>query len=476
MRITKIKIKNLFGIKELELDGSDVEITGTNGVGKSSVIDAIRYALTNKSDRDYIIRDGETEGEIIIETDTGVVLNRKKRTTQADFKSVKEGRNIVTSPESFLQSLFSELQINPVEFTMMSKKDQNKIILDLITFDWDLSWIREKFGEIPEDVDYDQNILQVLYDIQADNGHYFQTRQAINRDIKTKNAQIQGYGEALPAGFNAAYWEAYNLSAKYKDLTDAEHHNGVIARAQAFKDSYDGKMRGLEADCEIAIANHRKATNAERTTIMSEIAKRQAEIKALEDKLAGLDSTLADKEAVERSNYETKVAQLQRDIGVAEEYMSKTPIDTKPIKEEIALAEKMRALLPDYKRMVALQSEVDMLEAESAELTKKIEIARNLPGEILASATIPVEGLTVKDGIPLINGMPVSNLSEGEQLDLCVDVALSKKSGLQLILIDGIEKLSESNRNRVYQKCKDYSIQFIATRTTDDGELQVTTL
>ena len=476
MRITKIRIKNLFGIKELELDGSSVELTGPNGVGKSSVIDAIRYALTNKSTRDYIIRDGETEGEILIETDTGVAINRKKRTTQADFKSVKEGRNIITSPESFLQTLFSELQINPVEFTMMSKKEQNKIILDLISFEWDLNWIREKFGEIPEDVDYDQNILQVLYDIQSESGHYFTTRQSINREIKTKNAQLQGFGESLPASFDSKHWETYDLSAKYRELTDAERHNGEISRAQAFNDSYEGKMRGLEADREIAIANHRKAIEAERSRILATIAKMTAEIRALEDKLSTLDSTLADKAAIEQAEYERKVAKLQSDIGIAVEYMNRTPIDTGALKEEIAYAEKMRMLLPDYRRMVALQEEVSQLEAESEELTEKIQLARDLPGEILATATIPIEGLTVKDGIPFIKGMPVSNLSEGEQLDLCIDVALSKKSGLQLVLIDGIEKLSESNRNRVYQKCKENGIQFIATRTTDDGDLRVTTL
>ena len=42
MKTTKIKIRNLFGITEQELDGRSIEITGTNGVGKTSVIDAIK--------------------------------------------------------------------------------------------------------------------------------------------------------------------------------------------------------------------------------------------------------------------------------------------------------------------------------------------------------------------------------------------------------------------------------------------------
>ena len=77
MKTTLIKIKNILGISELQLNGASVEITGTNGTGKSSVIEAIRYALTNSIKRDVLIRRGETEGEILIETDTGLHINRK---------------------------------------------------------------------------------------------------------------------------------------------------------------------------------------------------------------------------------------------------------------------------------------------------------------------------------------------------------------------------------------------------------------
>lgn len=54
MKISKITIKQLFGIKEWQGDGKNIELVGDNGTGKTSVIDAIRYALTNSSDREFI--------------------------------------------------------------------------------------------------------------------------------------------------------------------------------------------------------------------------------------------------------------------------------------------------------------------------------------------------------------------------------------------------------------------------------------
>jgi hypothetical protein len=89
---------------------------------------------------------------------------------------------------------------------------------------------------------------------------------------------------------------------------------------------------------------------------------------------------------------------------------------------------------------------------------------------------MPIEGLTVKDGIPLVNGLPVSNLSDGEKLDLCVDVAAARIDGLKIILIDGTEKLDDESRERLYKKCLDNGLQIIATRTTSDDELTITVL
>ena len=160
-------------------------------------------------------------------------------------------------------------------------------------------------------------------------------------------------------------------------------------------------------------------------------------------------------------------------METAKEYAQKEIQSTEELQSEITNAETMKKHLNEYNRMVQMQTEIEELRQKSEAITEKIELARNLPGEILKTATIPVPGLTVENGIPLINGLPISNLSEGEQLDLCVDVAIHKPNTLQIILLDGAEKLSTANRERLYDKCKAKGLQFIATRTTDDNELEV---
>lgn len=473
MKTTKIKIRNLFGITETELDGRSVELTGGNGVGKTSVIDALRYALTNKSDRNIIVRQGEKEGEILIETDTGLSIDRKKRTEQSDYKSVKENGREVMAPENFLKQLFTPLQLDPVAFTLMDEKAKNRAILDLIEFDWDMNFINEKFGEIPNWVNYEQNILEVLSDMQSENGEWFKERQNVNRDIRNKQAFIEDIAKDIPENYQAEKWESYDLGASYKKLEQMKELNSRIERAKLFRSSYDSKLRKLEADKMIEVTSVEKAIAAERETLLSDIERMKALIQSNEEKLKGLSAILDDKKALAESHFSEAKTKLDADMSVADDYMDRQPVDCTELQQEVSTAEDMKRHLNEYQRMKAMQTELEQLKSKSDEYTRKIELARTLPGTILETAKLPIEGLTVEDGIPLINGLPVANLSEGEQLSLCVDVAISKPNGLQIILIDGTEKLSSENREKLYSKCHDKGIQFIATRTTDSAEMEV---
>ena len=234
MRATKIKIDNLYGIHHLELDGKPVEITGKKGTGKTSVIDSIKYILSNKSDRPYIVKDGANEGEIYISTDTGIEIKRKKRPETSDYLSVKDNGENISGAQSFLNDIFTPLQLNPVEFASWSDKEQNRAILSLIDFKWDMDWIREQFGEIPSGIDYSQHILSVLEDIQSKNGNYWKRREEINREEYYKRQTIQDMSLKFPQNYDVNKWADYDLRAKSAELQKAQEINSLISRAISF--------------------------------------------------------------------------------------------------------------------------------------------------------------------------------------------------------------------------------------------------
>jgi len=480
VKITKIKIKNLFGISEFEADEKSLELLGGNGTGKTSVLDAIRFALTNRSTRSCIVKNGATEGEIIIETDAGLTITRKPRTNKTDYKSIKQDGKEVQSPEAFLSEIFSELQLNPVSFINMDSKEQNRIILDLIEYHWDLETIRGWFGEIPGGVNYEAHILEVLQQIASEDGQYFQQRQNINRDIRNKKAFIEDIMKDLPENFNAARWEAYDLQAIHTQIEKARQHNEQIEKAETLKANYDNKIRGFQAEKEMKIAAMKQQLQDEKTAKETEIARLKEQLKAAEEALFNIGDKAQDKYKIFDAEYQTAVAQFNEELKAFEPYLQQQKTNLQPLQEEAAEALKMKQQLPQYNKMLSMQGEIDELKAKSDEFTRKIELARELPATILAEANMPLGEMSIDGDQVLIkkpNGdLPISNLSEGEKLDLCVDIALKNKAGLQIVLIDGVEKLSPVNRQHLFDRCKASGLQFIATRTTDDSELTVVEL
>ena len=185
--------------------------------------------------------------------------------------------------------------------------------------------------------------------------------------------------------------------------------------------------------------------------------------------MENLDNKYGIEEMEAKGIFNSKVSKLEENIKVATEWANKPKLETELIESELKIAEEMKGHINEYDRMIEKQSHIETLIAQSKTLTDKIELARNLPGEILKEVEIPVKNLTVENGIPLVNGLPVGNLSEGEKLQLCVDVTLGDENNLKLILIDGTEKLSEENRKKLYEICKEKGLTVIATRTTNDN-------
>jgi len=233
------------------------------------------------------------------------------------------------------------------------------------------------------------------------------------------------------------------------------------------------KLRSFEADREIKLASLDREMAAESNNIDSELARLKERIIALEKEKESLNTKKADRARLIESEFEKEKAQYLSNIATYAELADKEIMPIDSLAEDAETAERMKSYINEYERMIGLQEELETLNEKSRKLTEKIELARNLPAVILEKAELPIANLTVKDGIPLINGLPISNLSEGEKLDLCIDIAISKPNGLQIILIDGIEKLATEMRENLYKKCKEKGLQFIATRTTDDNELTV---
>lgn len=478
MKISKLSIENLYGIEQLELDGKSVELTGSNGVGKSSVLDAIRLALTNNSKRKYIVKNGQKEGRIYVKLDDGTTIDRKKRTDKSDYKSIKDvNGNEINSPESFLKDIFTPLQLEPVEFLSMSEQEQNRILLNLIKFDKDKKeFIKENFGEEINWVNYDNSILEILNEIQSKDGQYYQAREEINRNARNEQAIVTDIAKDIPENYDAQKWRNFTLSDKYEALNKMKEYNDKVERAIAYKENYNNTVNGYKGEYDSNIADINTRKNNEKASIENTIKEYETKIIELKKDLENLDNKYKIYETEVKGAFDSKVAKLEENIKIANEWADKSKMETESIETELKIAEEMKGHINEYDRMIEKQEHIELLRKESESLTNKIELARELPGKILKDAEIPVKNLTVENGIPLVNGIPVNGLSEGEKLMLCVDVALANPDSLKIILIDGVEKLSEANRNKLYDICKEKGLTIFATKTTNEDTLNIVEL
>lgn len=475
MKISKLKIENLFGIEQLELDGKSVELTGSNGVGKSSVLDAIRLALTNNSKRKYVVKNGKTEGRIFVKLDDGTSIDRKKRIDKSDYKSIKdENGNEINSPEAFLRDIFTPLQLEPVEFLSMNEQEQNRILLNLIEFNKDKKeFIKEKFGEEINWVNYDESILEILNQIQAKEGKYYQDREEINRNARNALAIAADIAKDIPENYDINKWRNYTLSDKYEELNKNKDFNAKIDKSIAYKEDYENKIKQIETVENNTLLQIEADKTTEKNKITTEILGLKSRIELLQKELENVDMKYENVISETKSQTIAEKAKLDENIKIANEWASKEKINTEILENELKIAEEMKGHINEYDRMIEMQQNAENLKNVSEKLTNKIELARTLPGEILKEVNIPVKNLTVENGIPLVNGLPVGNLSEGEKLQLCVDVTLSDNNNLKLILIDGTEKLSEENRKKLYEICKEKGLTVIATRTTNEDTLNI---
>ena len=478
MKVTKLKIKNLYGIEELNLDEKSIELVGSNGVGKSSVLDAIRLALTNNSKRKYVVKKGETEGSVYVELDNGVTIDRKKRTDKSDYKSIKdESGNEINSPESFLKDIFTPLQLEPVEFLSMSEQEQNRILLNLIKFDRDKKeFITEKFGEEIDWVDYNDSILEILNEIQAKDGKYYLNREEINRGIRNARAIVNDIAKDIPENYDIEKWRNYTLSDKYEELNKKKDYNAKIDKSITYKEDYNNKISQLEDKENAILIKINADKEQEKSKINTEIQEYENKIALLKKELENLNNKYLAQGTQAKEETIREKAKLDENIKIANEWASKEKENTEALENELKIAEEMKGHINEYDRMIEMQNNIEKLNEQSEQFTKKIELARNLPGQILKEVEIPVKNLTVENGIPLVNNLAISNLSEGEKLQLCVDVTLGDENNLKLILIDGTEKLSEENRKRLYEICKEKGLQVIASRTTNGNELNIVEL
>lgn len=131
MKVLKLRIENFRGIEAAEVapDGSSVTVAGSNGAGKTSVIDAIVFALTGTAEQP-VVHAGAERAEVELAVGDFIV-KRSAGTTGKDRLTVRSKDGAVkATPQTFLDSMIGAgLAFDPLRFETMKPAEQVNVLM-----------------------------------------------------------------------------------------------------------------------------------------------------------------------------------------------------------------------------------------------------------------------------------------------------------------------------------------------------------
>ena len=474
MKIRAIKINNFLGIDEFNWNpGESVNILeGPKGSGKSSVIEGIEKSFSNIGRRTELIRHGNNEATLYVETNTGLEIDRRIRADKADYLKLRQQGEGIKSTEGQLRKFLSGDIFRPLDFINLDIKEQTKIILNMIEMDYSPEQICNWFGEdVLSGINTDKHLLQILKDIEI---KYYKEREEVNREIRSLEAQVKGIEKELPANYDGEEWKNVKIQDYYNKVTEAQNINRYIEAAKALKENFEDRVAAIEAEANnskstivtsytrkrqeiddlITLATHRIGkANDQIETIKGDMEasltdvghwlekeiqklKEQAETKRQEIKAdAYIDTEKAREEIQTQKEYisskqaeleglgekqEIEILNVNREamqniahekerLGKAAEYLEQhEPIDIDPLQQEADRVAEMQSYLREWDRMV---------EIRDGQLAKKEQYSALLTSVIETARNKPGELLKQHE-------LPIEGISVDEEARIRINETL----------------------------------------------------
>lgn len=228
-RIIKLEATNFKRLKAVEITptGDLVVISGRNGQGKTSVLDAITAALGGTSSKALPrpIREGAGNAEIVLETGE-YTITRRFTASGSTLTVVGADGLKVPKGQTVLDALLGRLSLDPLAFTQLDEKAQLKTLLELVDLPFDPAALDQERAEI------------------------FEQRTELNRDLKRLTAQADAYD--LPADCPTEEVSVTDLLAEHAAGARIVTRRNDLTRLHSFAVSRVEQLRVELADAERA--------------------------------------------------------------------------------------------------------------------------------------------------------------------------------------------------------------------------------
>lgn len=430
MKLKKVAITDYKGISDVEFSpGAVTIISGANGQGKTSILDAIR-AFDERVHNPDRIRKGSDTAEVRIEMDNGHVYRMRvtRKATSWDLQDEK-GRKITRSAEH-IRSIINSISLDPVKFLAQKPVDQVETYLRISPLRVTAQDLKFLPVEYLKGQDLDRHALEVIGDERRGLfGALYQERTAVNRIAKEKRATATEMARTLPAEPEEGDWQTAYEQAQQElaDLNRITH-----AEVEKLKDACAKAKLDIER------------------TLQAKID----ELRALADP----DKRKQDEQRDDR------IAKLQTDYTPKRDDFKARMAEAKTRLEQQVRDDEARKLAD------RLQGEAESKESEADGLSESLKKLEALKVKLASKSPIP--GLEI-DGFGLrLNGVAFSEVNDAERMRVAFEIAKLQPGECPLIVVDFLEHLDSENRELFEKAARASGLQVIAAAVSE-GNLTI---
>lgn len=417
VKIASLELENVKRIHAVELEPAQDGLTvigGKNAQGKTSVLDAIAWALGGDKMKpaDPNRKGGATPARLRVELSNGIVVERKGKNGSlhvTDTTGKKAGQQL-------LNDFISQLALNIPRFMNGTDADKATALLQTLGIDAELAKI-------------DGSIRAT-----------FQDRQLVGRDAKAKRA----HAEKLPHHEDAP--DAPVSAAKL-----IQEQQAILARngekLKAKQDAEDTAKKAEFARTAVSATNMRVADlEKQLNEARAELARRTKEAEEAEEKAKVLAQSTAELVLESTEEIESSIANIETINNKVRDNQAKAEADAEAIR----------------------------VEQEYDGLTQKLEDLRAKRRGLLDGAPLPLPELSIDDeGALTYKDHTWGDMSGAEQLVVATAIVRATKPECGFVLVDKLEQFDTDELAKFGEWAKGEGLQIIGTRVATDDSCTV---
>lgn len=436
MKISHIKISNILGIEELEFTPEGFNaITGQNGKGKTSVLEAIKSAIGTGQDA-TLLRKGAEKGEVVLVLDDGTELHERVTPSGITRTVMKDGKK-VGRPADAIKALTDALSVNPAQFLAADPKDRVKTLLTTMPINLDIEHL-SKISGVAVKADASTNPLALIDLVRK---QVYDDRTGTNRAVKEKDATINQMQLAMPEAPGGVEGDEDSIRAQIDAARDAR--DTTLGKIKT-------KLDGIDAETT-------KQLNALRDELQQKIDAIKAEYQEKADVVKANLADNANRAAAAREKANNTFTEIATPLNAA----------LAGIAANRDAASKRKVAQETIAQMT---EDLEVLKQDAERQTKALEDIDAYKEQLLNE--MPIKGLAVQDGDILLDGITFDRLNTAKQVSVALQIAQLRAGDLAVCCLDGMELLDSEHLEQLEQQAQDMGLQVFVTRVTD-GEFAV---